>query len=118
APTENSSGQCGTHGLSGPEGPILQCRAQAALSRLAWRAAIAVSACRNSSISSGVVAAPTDTRNAPASSRPMAFSTWLGPTLPDEQAEPAESATPARSKAICAVSAFMPGIAKNVVLAS
>ena len=40
---------------------------------------------------------------------PIAFSTWLGPTLPDEQADPADSATPARSKAICAVSAFMPG---------
>jgi len=32
--------------------------------------------------------------------------------------EPADNATEARSKAICAVSALMPGIAKNVVLAS
>ena len=48
---------------------------------------------------------------------PIAFRTWLGPTLPDEQAEPADSATPARSKAICAVSALMPGMAKKTVLA-
>ncbi|MDZ7927488.1 MAG: hypothetical protein U5L46_10550 [Agrobacterium sp.] len=33
-------------------------------------------------------------------STPIAVSTWLSPTLPDEQAEPADSATPSISKAI------------------
>jgi hypothetical protein len=68
------------------------------------------SALRNCSTSSAVVAAPIETRSAPPSSPwPIAFSTWLGPTLPDEQAEPADKATPARSKAICTVSALAPG---------
>ncbi len=35
------------------------------------------------------------------------------PTLPDEQADPADTATPARSNPICAVSALRPGIAKK-----
>ncbi len=38
-------------------------------------------------------------------SRPMASSTWLAPTLPDEQAAPALTAMPARSSAITSVSA-------------
>ena len=39
-------------------------------------------------------------------------------TLPDEHAEPAETAMPSRSNAITAVSAEMPGTAKSVVLGS
>ncbi len=38
--------------------------------------------------------------------------------MPDEQAAPDETAIPSRSKAITAVSAFMPGTAKRVVLGS
>ena len=48
----------------------------------------------------------------------MAASTWEGCTLPDEQAAPEDTATPSRSKAITAVSAFMPGSAKSVVFGS
>ena len=39
-------------------------------------------------------------------------------TLPDEQAAPDDTATPSRSKAITAVSAFRPGTANSVVLGS
>ena len=48
----------------------------------------------------------------------MAASTCEACTLPDEQAEPDDTATPSRSKAIIAVSAFMPGTANSVVLGS
>src|SRR3546814_16407103 len=54
-------------------------------------------------MSAGVLAQPSETRiAAPASSAlaPMAASTWEGCTLPDEQAEPELTATPARSSAI------------------
>jgi hypothetical protein len=92
---------------------------QAALVLSVRRAAIPASASRNLEISSSVVEGPIETRKAPSSAaNPMALRTWLGPTRPDEQADPAESATPARSKAICAVSALTPGIAKKVVFAS
>jgi len=47
---------------------------------------------------------------------PMASSTWDGCTLPEEQADPEETAIPARSKPITAVSALRPGAANNVVL--
>ena len=40
----------------------------------------------------------------------MAASTCEGCTLPEEQAAPEDTATPSRSKAITAVSAFMPGM--------
>ena len=46
---------------------------------------------------------------------PIAASTWLGATLPDEQADPEDTATPARSSAITSVSAGTPGIAKHSV---
>ena len=45
----------------------------------------------------------------------MASSTWLRATLPEEQAEPELTATPSRSSAISAVSAVMPGTAKQLV---
>ena len=48
----------------------------------------------------------------------MAASTCEGATLPDEQAAPDDTATPSRSKAITAVSAFMPDTANSVVLGS
>ena len=40
---------------------------------------------------------------------------WEGHTLPEEQAAPEETAMPSRSKAMTAVSAFMPSTANNVV---
>ena len=48
----------------------------------------------------------------------MAASTCDGATLPEEQAAPDDTATPSRSKAITAVSAFMPGTANSVVFGS
>jgi len=70
-------------------------------------------------MSASLVAGPALTRTAPRASSPatpMAASTWDGATLPDEQAEPEETATPSRSKAITRVSALAPGIATSVVL--
>ena len=49
---------------------------------------------------------------------PIAPSTCDAATLPDEQAEPDETATPSRSKFISSVSAFIPRMAKFVVLQS
>ncbi len=49
---------------------------------------------------------------------PIAASTWLGPTLPDEQAAPALTMTPSRSSAMTWVSAGVPGIAIAEVLGS
>ena len=66
---------------------------------------------RNISTSASVVAQPRLTRTAPrvsAGETPMAARTWEGCTLPDEQAAPDDTAIPSRSKAITAVSAFMP----------
>ena len=48
----------------------------------------------------------------------MAASTCEAVTLPEEQAEPDETAMPLRSKAIMAVSALTPGTANSVVLGS
>ena len=48
----------------------------------------------------------------------MAARTWEGCTFPDEQAAPEETATPSRSKAITAVSAFTPADANRVVFGS
>ena len=59
------------------------------------------------------------TRTAPrakAGATPMAASTCEGATLPDEQAEPDDTATPSRSKAMIAVSAYMPSAVNSVVL--
>ena len=66
-------------------------------------------------------AQPRLTRIAPAASAgatPIAASTWLGPTLPDEQAEPDDTATPSRSSRISSVAAARPGTAKASVLGS
>ena len=43
---------------------------------------------------------------------PMALSTWLGPTLPDEQADPDETEIPLRSSPIIATEFLSPGTAK------
>ncbi len=48
----------------------------------------------------------------------MAPRTWEAETLPDEQADPEDTATPARSSAITAVSALTPGTEKADVLGS
>ncbi len=48
----------------------------------------------------------------------MASSTWDGCTLPEEQAEPEETAIPSRSKPITAVSALRPGAVNSVVFGS
>src|SRR5262249_27594918 len=75
-------------------------------------------ASRKQSTSSSVVENPKLTRIAPRArpeSTPMAESTCEAATLPDEQAAPEDTATPARSSAIRAVSARMPGTAKAVV---
>ena len=50
------------------------------------------------------------------SGAPMASSTWLRRTLPEEQAEPAVTITPARSSAITWVEAGTPGMAMQSVL--
>ena len=42
---------------------------------------------------------------------PSPSSTWLGPTLPEEQAAPALTMTPSRSSAMTWVSAATPGMA-------
>src|SRR6185437_6291191 len=49
---------------------------------------------------------------------PMALSTWLGPTLPDEQAEPEEIEIPIKSRPIIAALALRPGTAKLETLPS
>ena len=49
---------------------------------------------------------------------PIAASTWLGATLPDEQAEPDETATPSRSSAITSVSAAIPSTPTQSVCGS
>ncbi len=72
-------------------------------------------------MSASVVAGPVLRRIAPRASSPgtpMAASTCEGATLPDEQAEPDDTATPSRSKPITSVSALPPGIATSVVLGS
>ena len=77
-----------------------------------------VQALRNRSISASPVAWPVETRIAPrasAGSTPIAASTDDGCTLPEEQAAPDDTATPARSKAITAVSARSPEWLKDVV---
>ena len=48
----------------------------------------------------------------------MAARTWDGATFPDEQAAPDDTATPSRSKAMTAVSAFIPLTENSVVLGS
>jgi len=63
------------------------------------------------SISAAVVAGPRLMRRVPrtrVSGRPMAWSTWLGSMAPEEQAEPVETATLARSSATSSPSAGTP----------
>ena len=70
-------------------------------------------------MSASEVDQPRLSRTAPwASSRPnpMAARTCEGWTLPDEQAEPEDTAIPPRSKPITAVSALSPGTVNRVVL--
>ena len=65
-------------------------------------------------MSSSVVLQPRLTRivdDAISTGTPIAAKTWLGPTLPDEQAAPALTITPSRSSAMTWVSADIPGIA-------
>ena len=72
-------------------------------------------------MSAFVVVQPRLTRTAPRASAgetPMAARTWEGCTLPDEQAAPDDTATPSRSKAMMAVSAFTPASANSVVFGS
>src|SRR5882724_5466196 len=74
---------------------------------------------RNRLISSGVVSQPKLTRIADlasAASTPMASRTWDGAILPEEHAEPALTATPARSSRITCVSLETPGRAMHDVL--
>ena len=52
------------------------------------------------------------------SSKPIAVSTRLARTLPLEQADPAETAKPARSIAITCVSPFQPGAIRHKVFGS
>src|SRR5690606_17448301 len=76
-------------------------------------------AARNSSTSASVVVHPRLTRmadRATSSGKPIAVSTGLTPTLPDEHAAPALMATPAKSNRITSVSADRPGSARHVVL--
>src|SRR2546430_16070461 len=71
------------------------------------------------SISDSVVLGPRLTRTAALAScggTPMAASTCEGWTLPEEQAAPADTATPARSKAMTAGSAFIPAPPDSVVV--
>jgi hypothetical protein len=75
----------------------------------------------NRSTSDAFVVQPMLTRmafRALSSPTPIAFSTWLACTLPDEQAAPALTETAARSKAITCVSAATPGIPMHDVFGS
>ena len=72
-------------------------------------------------MSASEVDQPRLSRTAPWASslpNPMAARTCEGWTLPDEQAEPEDTAIPPRSKPITAVSAFSPGTVNRVVLGS
>src|SRR5271166_562038 len=77
-----------------------------------------VQALRKKSTSPSLVAGPRLTRMAPSAravGTPIAARTGEADTLPDEQADPEETAIPARSRAIKAVSALAPGTANRVV---
>ena len=95
---------------------------QAAVALRSYRVATSFShAERKRSASSFVEFQPKLTRMAPSASAggtPMASRTCERRTLPEEQAEPDETATPSRSNRISAVSARMPGIAKARVFGS
>src|ERR687889_1643642 len=109
--------------LQGPRVDDLECEAkpyQAALAFRLYKVPTTLSHASAKRITSSfVVDHPKLTRKTPsarAGSTPMASSTCDRLTFPDEQAEPEDRATPARSKAINAVSALRPGMAKAKVL--
>src|SRR5262245_7282682 len=94
-------------------------RAHATASLTARRAAILASTLSASSTSLSFDSWPKLTRSAPlakSGATPIAASTRLERTLPDEHAAPELTATPSRSMAITAVSALSPGSAKLEVL--
>ena len=102
-PTARGSGACSS----------VRCFGHAARARNFW--CWLSHALANRSMSSRVVSGPRDTRSAPdaaASSKPMARRTALLRTLPEEQADPADTAKPARSICITWVSPFHPGVVK------
>jgi len=76
---------------------------------------------KKESTSDSVESRPKLTRTAPrasAAGTPMAASTWDAATLPEEQAAPDDTAKPAKSRPITAVSALAPGTATSVVFGS
>jgi len=78
-------------------------------------------ASRQRSMSASEVDQPRLSRTAPLANsprNPIASSTCDGRTLPEEQAEPEDTAIPARSKPITAVSALSPGTVKSDVFGS
>src|SRR3569623_2850796 len=84
----------------------------------AW---IRFKAAMKASISDSVLVSPRLTRKAVpacAGSKPIAVTTWLGRTLPEEQADPALTAMPARSNAITKVSADLAPALKQRVFGS
>ena len=115
-------------------GPTLSCAVSLAELRhvprsrgFAWRASglsrstIFGQTSRNRSMSVPVVFQPMLIRNAHrarSSLTPIAVRTCETDTFPDEQADPDETDTRSRSKAISAVSAEIPGTAKQLVFAS
>src|SRR6201993_1724167 len=108
--------------LKGP-GSSVSCSHQAARPCRSLDNALAsfLQAARNFSTSASVEFQPRLTRTAPrriGPDTPIAASTCEGCTLPEEQADPDETATPSRSKAITAVSALIPARANRVVFGS
>src|SRR5262249_45100961 len=93
--------------------------ALAAPARGLARRYIAVHASRKCSISASLVLQLRLTRIVEAAisaEAPIPSKTWLGPTLPEEQAAPALTMTPSRSRAMTCVSAETPGSAIALVL--
>lgn len=98
-----------------PDGLILQA------ARARWRSRARIQASANRRASPSVTPGPSERRSAePASSSPspIARRTRLARTLPDEQADPAETAKPARSICITCVSPFQPGVTRQSVFGS
>src|SRR5262245_28034231 len=107
--------------VSGVPSPSLLLQAAMPSDLLSSAADTLIQACTKRSTSGSVVVGPVLTRTAARAScggTPIAASTWDGCTLPEEQAAPEDTATPSRSKAMTAVSAFMPGTANRVVFGS
>src|ERR687889_1856908 len=109
--------------LQGPRVDDLECEAEPFQAALAFRLYKVPTTLSHASAkritSSFVVVHPKLTRKTPSArmgSTPIASSTCERLTFPDEQAEPDDRAMPSRSKAIRAVSARRPGMAKAKVL--